>query len=503
MIQIGNLQIDLEQREIRHAGTTLRVGSRALDILELLIRAEGGLVTKSEIMSRVWPTSFVEENNLQVHVAALRKALGDDRDLIRTVPGRGYQLVASKTSMVDTGQIVPHCVKPGVLASVPASVHELVGREGTLYEVVSLLDEVPELTLVGAGGIGKTSLAIHLAHEIGAQFHDGVRFLELAALSEANAVMAAVVRACELPYEGSELSARQIAEALTDQQCLIVLDNAEHVIDVVAELVDALVALAPQVRTVVTSREPLRLESETLLRVPPLDVPPPDAPLNEVSSHSAVQLFVRRMRSTNPALAIDPQSLRLIGDICRQLDGIALAIELAAVRATALGVKGVSSRLDDRFQLLTGGHRNALPRHQTLRATFDWSYGLLDPLSRKIFRRLGVFVGVFRFESVCAVAADADIPLGHVIASVGDLVGKSLLNVEFEGCVALYRLSESTRAYAMDKLRDEGECREIARRYLRLAQQCSEARSDHSDQQWSAMDVHAFYRRIDELMLER
>jgi predicted ATPase/DNA-binding winged helix-turn-helix (wHTH) protein len=474
MIQIGKLQIDLVQREIRHDGAMLRVGSRAFDILELLIHAEGAVVSKDEIMRRVWPTSFVEENNLQVHIAALRKALGDDRDLIRTVPGRGYQLVSPRAPAADAGRSAQRSGAHGM----PASVPRLVGRDTAVCEIVTLLAEVPELTLIGAGGIGKTSLAIQVAHQIGGQFRDGVRFVELAALTGVTEVLAAVAQACDLPLAGSAPGVKQIAEALADQQCLIVLDNAEHVIDVVTELVATLLAHGPQLRILVTSREPLRVDCEAIFRVQPLEVPAADAPVDQVFAHSAVQLFVCRVRSMGYDLGADPQTMRRVGDICRRLDGIALAIELAAARAVSLGIEGVYSRLDDRLQLLTGGHRNSLPRHQTLRATFEWSYGLLDPISRTVFRRLGVFVGAFTFEAVCAVATDPDLPLGSVIASISDLACKSLLSVEFEGAVAHYRLSESTRAYAMDKLRDEGELQQITARYTRFMQRSAQAQGD-------------------------
>lgn len=462
MIQIGKLQIDLEQGEIWQDGAMLHVGSRALDILALLIDADGALVSKKEIMERVWPTSCVEENNLQVHIAALRKALGEERHLIRTIPGRGYQLVQStalaKASCKSMCRSTPYSGVIGPLACMS----KLVGRDDAIGQIVTLLDELPELTLVGAGGIGKTCLANQVAHQVGDKYRNGVRFFELAAMSEAAMVLAALARSCEpahLPTRA--FGAKQIAQALADQESLIVLDNAEHVIEVVTELVALLVAWAPQLRILVTSREPLRLADEAVFRVPPLDVPAAGARADEVAACSAVQLFVCRARSMGHDFSADPQSMLLIGEICRRLDGIALAIELAAARAVALGVDCVHRLLDDRLQLLTGGHRNSLPRHQTLRATFDWSYSLLDPVSRSVFRMLGTFAGSFTLEAVCAVALDRGIQIAQVIESIGDLVDKSLLNVEFEGTLARYRLSESTRAYALDKLRDEGEAPQI------------------------------------------
>ncbi|MEJ0003059.1 MAG: winged helix-turn-helix domain-containing protein [Pararobbsia sp.] len=332
MIRIGNFQVDFEQREIWRGGATLRVGSRALDILQVLIDADGALVSKDEIMQRVWPHSFVEENNLQVQIAWLRKAFGEDRDLIRTVPGRGYQLIAPKGLAASAPGLVPL----GTKLRLPANASKLVGRDAMVSEIAARLGEVSELTLVGAGGIGKTSLAIEVAHKIGEQFRDGVYFLELAALSDTNAVLAAVAETCGTPFAYDAVSAKRIAQALADSQCLIVLDNAEHVIEAVAELVCALVARAPGLRVLATSREPLRVANESIFRVQPLAVPAVGAPPDEVFSHAAVQLFLSRARAIDIHFGVDLRSARLIGDICRRLDGIALAIELAAARAATL-----------------------------------------------------------------------------------------------------------------------------------------------------------------------
>lgn len=466
MVQIGKLQVNLERREVTENGSPLRIGSRAFDVLELLIDAAGSLVSKDAIISRVWPKTVVEENNLQVQIAVLRKALGEHRDLIRTVPGRGYQLVALRPGSADPSSVVKH----ESLHGLPAQ-GELIGREAAVGEIAVLLGQSPVLTLVGAGGIGKTSLAIRVAHEHGHRFTGSVRFVELAPVSDPREVTVAAAEACGVRFTGGAPSVERLADALAQQNGLVIFDNAEHVIEAVAELADALAPYHPAVTVLVTSREPLRIAGESIYRVEPLDIVTDDAPLERLRACSAVRLFMRCAQALACGLGTDERSMRLIGVICQRLDGIPLAIELAAARSAALGVAGVYDHLDDRLQLLAGGRRNALPRHQTLRATFDWSYALLDSSTRKVFRRLGVFGNKFTFEAVCAVAMDETTTVAGVIASIGELTAKSLLGVEFEGDVARYRLSESTRAYAMEKLHVEGEVQRIAGRHARFLQQ--------------------------------
>jgi predicted ATPase/DNA-binding winged helix-turn-helix (wHTH) protein len=460
MIQIGKLQVDCERREVTENGIPLRIGSRAFGVLELLIDASGSLVTKDDIISRVWPQTIVEENNLQVQIAVLRKALGADRGLIRTIPGRGYQLVGLQADHAGAAS----ATSDDSLRELPAQT-ELLGREAAVSEIGAVLDNAPVLTLVGAGGIGKTSLAIRVARRHGHRYAGGVRFVELAPVSDPAKVALAAAQACGIHPGNGTKSAEALAERLAQQRCLVIFDNAEHVVEAVAELADVLAAWYPAITVLVTSREPLRTATELIYRVEPLDVARDDASLDELRQCPAVQLFIRRAQALACGLGTDERSMRLIAVICRRLDGIPLAIELAAARAAALGVAGVYAHLDDRLQLLAGGQRNALPRHQTLRSTFDWSYALLDKPARKLFRRLGVFGGKFTFEGVCAVAMDEDMTVAGVITGISELTAKSLLAVEFEGGAARYRLSESTRAYAMEKLTNEGEVQRIVARH--------------------------------------
>ncbi|WP_144113922.1 ATP-binding protein [Paraburkholderia sp. BCC1886] len=472
MMEIGSCRLDLEMCTLLRDGEVVPLGSRAFDILTVVALAGGRLVTKYELMNAVWPNTIVEENSIQVHLSALRKALGADRDLILTVPGRGYQLLQRKAAdPLDASRLQ----RAGEQRLLPPR-SGLLGRGAEVDLVRSLLRQAHVVTLVGAGGIGKTRLAIEAAHAISAEFVEAFCFIELAALTTEEAVLGAMAESCGIALTGKQIDIARIAAALAGKPRLLLLDNAEHVVGVVAHIVDALVASNADLRVLVTSREPLRIMAETVFRVDPLDVPPLDSSDSDILRCSSVKLFLLRASSLQETVATDTEEIGLIAEICRRLDGIPLAIELAAARVVALGVEGVCRRLDDRMAILAGGYRTALPRHQTLRATFDWSFALLDPVTQAAFRRLALFNGRFSFESMCAAVCDEQHTTANAIGAITDLVAKSLVNVELEGASAKYRLSESTRAYAMEKLIAEGELREIAARNARYLSRCLQAR---------------------------
>jgi predicted ATPase/DNA-binding winged helix-turn-helix (wHTH) protein len=454
MIQIGQLQVSLDNREIRSNGKSLRVGSRAFDILELLIRANGALVSKDEIMRSVWPNSVVEENNLQVHVAALRKVLAGDRDLIRTVPGRGYRLVAPRG---DAAMLTHDAALESGPASATPSDSTLVGRQSSIVEIIGALDTMKIVTLVGAGGIGKTCTASEVAERVRARFPDGVVFVPLASVSDRRFALYALASARGMSMPAGRLSLGDIVASLTGRRILLVLDNCEHLIDVAAQMAGTLTASNASLHVLATSREALRVPGELLYHVPPLDVPEEWASCDVILEASAVELFVTRARSTDPQFPLDEHSVRLIGTVCRRLDGIPLAIELAAARAAVLGVEVLNDHLDDHFRILTGGFRTALPRHQTLKATFDWSYRLLDDTERKLLRWLGVFMNGFSFDAAFHVVKGCGFSESQVLDALAGLVSKSLVIRECADATPRYRLLEITRAYAVQQLEDFGE----------------------------------------------
>ena len=459
-IEFGPFTVLPHRRELLSNHAPIELGGRAFDVLMALIEARGTVLTRDELMSRVWPGRVVEENNLQVQIAALRKALGAHRDLIRTVAGRGYQF----TGEVRAARVAGPVSSPAT--NLATSVSELIGRDAELRAVTDLVRAHRLVTLTGAGGIGKTRLGLEAGRELLPTFASGVWIAELGPLSDPELVSATVAAALGLALGADTSSPERVAAALGPKQVLLVLDNCEHVIEAAARMAEALLRASPAARVMATSREPLRAAGEFVFRVPGLDVPAEDTRVTEELLQSgAVRLFVARSRAANLHFATDAQIAAVIAAICRRLDGIPLAIELAAARTAALGVEGLAARLDDRFSLLTGGHRTALPRHQTLWATLDWSYELLPSAERTVLRRLGVFTGGFTLDTAGAVVSDAHLSASEVVECLANLVAKSLVSADLSRTTSSYRLLESTRAYALEKLTGDAEVDTIARRH--------------------------------------
>jgi predicted ATPase/DNA-binding winged helix-turn-helix (wHTH) protein len=472
-VAFGRFRALAHRRELLADGRPIKLGGRAFDVLMALIEARGAVVSKDALMARVWPDRIVEENNLQAHISALRAAFGAERELIRTVSGRGYQftgevrmLSASPMERVGAGTAATEPKSAAPPTNLPEPVSELIGRDDELEEVVSLAAAHRLVTLTGAGGIGKTRVALAVARQLLPQFADGVWVAKLAPLADSDLVPVAVATAIGHELAAGAVSPERVANALSGKELLLVLDNCEHVIDASAVMAEALLHTNSAARVIATSREPLKAEGEWVYPVLPLAVPAEDAEgPDDALRYGAVRLFIERARATAPHFTPDRRLMPMIATICRRLDGIPLAIELAAARAAALGLEELAARLDDRFQLLTGGRRTALPRHQTLRATLDWSYELLPEPERVLLRRLSVFAGNFALEATTAVATDPEIARSEVVEVLSNLVVKSLVLTESNGCTERYRLLDTTRAYALEKLAQSGELDAVARRH--------------------------------------
>jgi predicted ATPase/DNA-binding winged helix-turn-helix (wHTH) protein len=472
-IALGRFQVLPDRREVLADGRPVKLGGRAFDVLMALIEARGAVISKEALMARVWPGRIVEENSLAAQISALRAAFGAERALIRTVSGRGYQLggdirmvPAGSDQPVDAAAAQPVPVQPPT--NVPEPISELIGREEELSEILNLAGAHRLVTLTGAGGIGKTTLALALARELRPHFADGVWLAEFSALADPGLVPATVAAAVGLELGGGEPSAQRVAQALAGRCLLVVLDTCEHVIAAAAAMAEAMLGAGTRLHIIATSREALRAGGEWLYPVQPLAVPATDlAPGDGPLRYGAVQLFVERARAAEPHFAPDRRLTATIAAICRRLDGIPLAIELAAARASALGIEELASRLDDRFLILSGGRRTAFPRHRTLRAALDWSYELLSEPERVILRRLAVFAGAFGLDAVRAVVAGPEVTPSEVVDGLANLVAKSLIVAEVEGPVARYRLLDTTWAYALDRLVESGERERVARRHAR------------------------------------
>jgi predicted ATPase len=375
--------------------------------------------------------------------------------------------------------------------NLPATVTALIGRDAELMELTATLAHSRLVTLTGTGGVGKTRLAIELGMRMLEAFPDGVWFIDLARLADPDLLthtVALTVGVHEVP--GQPLRETLLA-VLGPKRLLLLLDNCEHLISAVASLADGLLQGCPELRLLATSREPLRIAGEQRYPVVPLPVPPSDAPLSvaAIQAYPALALFVARATAVAPAFRCTAEQVDPIAAICRQLDGIPLAIELAAARVGLLEPAQIASRLTARFRLLTGGSRAALPRQQTLHAAIDWSYQLLDPQEQALFRRLGVFAGRFAFDAVEAVCAEDGTEEFELLDRLASLIDKSLVIATgpAAGCQR-YRLLESIRAYARERLDAAGGRDRLGRQlaeYVREAVRQVIAQGDRDEIRWT------------------
>jgi predicted ATPase/DNA-binding winged helix-turn-helix (wHTH) protein len=458
-------EIDLLRRELRSRGAVVPLGSRAFDILEVLVQSNGEVVNKYDVMKRVWPKEEADDGKLRVHVSAIRKALGADNTLLKTISARGYCLLGTWTMREPSRLGNPLNLNPGKAfrTNLPAAVLALIGRDAVKQQLLDILSGYRVVTLTGPGGIGKTALGLDLARNVFPAFGGDCWFAEFASVLDPNLVPSKLAAIIGLKIGAEQISAEAVARAIAGERLLLLLDNCEHIIDVAATLVETIVRMCPHVSIISTSREVLRVEGEYVHRVAPLDVPPlpPEGP-GDVQHYSAVQLFIARTAALDSGFSIRPEQFSAIAAICRRLDGIPLAIEFAAAHAVTFGLEELATRLQDRFTVMTAGRRTALARHQTLRATFDWSYGLLSELEKTLFRRLGVFLGGFTLTGANAVMKEIGVSEADIFQAVANLVAKSL--VAFEAPSGRWSLLETMRVFARHKLAEHRE-REMVARY--------------------------------------
>lgn len=441
LIRFDRFDLDLRSRSVVVRGANAKLGGRAFDVLAVLVEHCPKPVGTNEMMSRVWPKLVVEDNTLQVHISTLRKALG--ADAIITIPGRGYQLAAVPVVGPAEAQVAA--------ASAPTPHAPLIARDDELWALRALTSQTALLTIVGPPGIGKTRLAL----EWMATASNRRTFLvELAPLSDEALVTSAISSAVGAPPTRSNVAVSDLIEHLRGHPCLLVLDNCEHVLRAVANVVEAISKARIDVQIIATSQQPLRVSGERVYRLPPLAVPA-RSDQADARSYGALVLFETRVRDAASEFSLTPESMPAAVEICQLLDGNPLAIELAAARVRVLGVAGVRERLVDRFRLLTSGSPSAPAKQRSLEAAFEWSYRLLTEDERVLFERLGTFVGGFSLDAAQQIGSSSGADHWTVLDLLQSLIDRSLVVVEL-GEQPRYRLLECARAYALERLAEHG-----------------------------------------------
>src|SRR6202795_708214 len=470
VLSFGPFSLFAAERLLKKGDEPIPLGDRALDILIALAERPGEVVTRKDLISTVWPDVTVEEANLRFQIAALRKALGDGRDgarYISNVAGRGYCFVAPVTRS-SAEQLVPvtGITPAGRVQKLPPRPTRMVGRDDTVRALTQQLQEWRFVSIVGPGGVGKTTVAISVAHVLVDGFQGAVFFIDLAALTDAQLVPTAIASALGFMVQTQD-PVIGLLTFIGDRKILLVLDNCDHVIGVAAALAERVVSETPQAHVLATSREALRAEGEHVHLLYSLDCPPEDAGLTamEALRYPAAQLFMERAAASGYGAELSDIDAPIVARSCRRLDGVALAIELAASRVGSLGIRGVAELLDNRFGLLWQGRRTALPRHETLNAMLDWSYSLLSEREKVVLCRLSVFVGAFTLQAAGSVASETEVDEAEIIDTVASLVAKSLISATVINESTYYRLLDTTRAYAAGKLGARGEAAGIARRH--------------------------------------
>jgi predicted ATPase len=458
--RFGDFELHPNRRRLLVDQRPVALGDRAFDVLLALVERPGQLVSKDELLGIVWPGLVVEENNLQVQVSALRKILG--AGAITTSAGRGYRFALEITPAGGTS----HAATPR--HNLPRQLTSFIGHEDDLDEYATLLDQTRLLTLTGIGGCGKTRLAIKLAERVLPLFPDGVWYVDMAPLLDADRVALTVATTLGTSEENDRSILDTLCARLAGKRMLLVLDNCEHLVAACAALVHRVIGGAPDVRVLAASREGLMVRGERAVTVRSLSFPPVGSQhdLQTLGGSESVRLFVERAQLSLPKFSLNEETADALAEICRRLDGIPLAIELAAARVKLLSVEEIRSRLDDRFRLLTGGSKTAMGRHQTLLATIQWSYDHLAPDQQQLLRRLSVFVSGWTLEGAVHVAGE-HVDEYEVLDVLARLIDQSLVTTHrFEGGPTRYSMLETVRQYAHDRLHGAGEAETRRDRHL-------------------------------------
>jgi predicted ATPase/DNA-binding winged helix-turn-helix (wHTH) protein len=465
-VTFGPFRLDADTGSVWRDAEEIRLRPKSFAILRYLADRPHRLVTKEELLEGIWPGVAVGDAALAVCVGEIRRVLGDKARMprfIETLHRRGYRFIGSALAAPGAEPTAER-----LRTNLPRQLTSFVGRQRERDRVRTALSDSALVTLTGAGGVGKTRLAIEVGAELLPDFTHGVWLVDLASLSDIDRVPDAVAAALLVREQAGRPMLEVVLDYLRPKRVLLVLDNCEHLIAAAATLADALLRECASLRILATSREALGVGGEAIQAIPPLAVPPPDTTksVDGLTRFEAVSLFVERAGTLLPGFSPTERNGRAINEVCRRLDGIPLAIELAAARITSMAVEEIAARLDDRFRLLTGGSRTALPRHQTLRGVLDWSHQLLSDGERVLLRRLSTFTGGFSLEAAERVCAGGELAARDVIDLLARLVEQSLVVFDQSGAEPRYRLLETIRQYAQARLVDSGEADAIRSNHL-------------------------------------
>ena len=469
VLSFGPFELSIGNRLLTNGAKVVPLGGRAMDILIVLVEQANKVVGRRTLIERVWPTRGAEQVSLRVHISALRKALDrtdPGRRYIANVPGRGYSFVVPVTSLTSPAS---GDIKLSSRVRLPARLMRMLGRKDALAAIRTKLTEQRFVTIVGPGGIGKTTLAVAVAHEMSAVLNSQVHFVDLGALGDASLVAPAVAAALGMSVQTNNVVPALI-DRLQERRTLIILDCCEHLIDGASTVAEELIRHVPTLHLLATSREAMRVEGEHVYELCALACPPEDSSLSahDALQYPSVQLLVDRVRAMRSDFELTEADAPTAARICRRLDGIPLAIELAACRVDIFGLGKTASLLDERLNLSWAGRRTAPSRHQTLNATLEWSYDLLGEAEKRVLSRLSVFAGGFTFEAAVAVAADEMIDEANVSDCIWELRSKSMIAVQEQG--ARLRLLDTTLAFALRRLAggdEENRCRRRHALYFR------------------------------------
>ncbi len=466
-LRFGPFELSIGERVLRRNGQVLPLGDRALDILIYLADRPGEVIAKQGLIDHVWSDVIVEEGSLRVHVAAIRKALGDGQfgnRYIANIKGRGYSFVGTVVPLA--GNIEIGNDKFQHQGRLPVRPLTMIGRETVVGEVSDKLRDERFVTLLGPGGIGKTTIALAVGRAAAEEFSRKIYFVDLEGLTDPRNVAEVVATSLGVALKSQD-PGPELVDLVRSRKLLIILDSCEHVIEAVASLAEQLYRQTEDIHVLTTSRELLKVEGEHCCRVLPLDYPPDgsEQTANAVLRYPAAQLFVQRVAARAGSFALTDEEAPFVAEMCRKLDGQPLAIELAAGQVAALGIKNTIARLVSWPELLKLSHRTAVPRHRTLKATLDWSYDLLSDAERIVFRRIAPFVGHFTLDGARYVASEFGADTGEIFDAIAGLVEKSLIAIRIDETQAQYRLLDTTRAYAFEKLEEHAEVNVVLRRH--------------------------------------